>query len=63
MTESIHHDFSIEPADGERLANLAGPFDEHLRQIDVSFVVKGFGPGEILDSITFDGVSVTPQAI
>ena len=33
---------------------------EFLRQIDVSFSVKGFGPGENLASITFDGVPVTP---
>lgn len=31
---------------------------EHLRQIDVGFVLEGFGPGEILQSITFDGIPV-----
>ena len=29
-----HRDFSLLPDDAERLANLAGPFDEHLRQIE-----------------------------
>ena len=33
---------------------------EFLRQIDVNFSVKGFGPGENLASVTFDGVPVTP---
>src|SRR3546814_16593955 len=28
-------DFTLEPADNERLANLAGPFDAHLRQIQL----------------------------
>ncbi len=28
-------DFSLDPADTERLANLAGPFDAHLRQIEL----------------------------
>src|SRR3546814_2770455 len=28
-------DFTLEPADNERLANLAGPFDAHLRQIEL----------------------------
>ena len=27
-------DFGLEPADNERLANLCGQFDEHLRQIE-----------------------------
>ncbi len=31
---------------------------EYLRQIDVAFEVTGFGPGEILQSITFDGIPV-----
>ena len=35
MPNTRHHDFTLEPADGERLANLAGPFDEHLRQIEL----------------------------
>ena len=28
-------DFALEPNDSERLANLSGPFDEHLRQIEL----------------------------
>ncbi|HEB98947.1 MAG TPA: PhoH family protein [Thiotrichales bacterium] len=28
------YDFTLEPADNERLANLCGQFDEHLRQIE-----------------------------
>lgn len=31
---NAHRDFSLLPDDAERLANLAGPFDEHLRQIE-----------------------------
>ena len=27
-------DFTLEPADNERLANLCGQFDEHLRQVE-----------------------------
>lgn len=30
----IHRDFSLEPEDDARLANLVGPFDTHLRQIE-----------------------------
>ncbi|MGN6151670.1 MAG: PhoH family protein [Lysobacteraceae bacterium] len=30
-----HRDFALDPADPERLANLAGPFDAHLRQIEL----------------------------
>lgn len=31
---------------------------EYLRQIDIDFVIKGFGSGEKLQSIVFDGVAV-----
>ncbi len=30
----------LEPADNERLANLCGPFDEHLRQLERSLAVE-----------------------
>lgn len=33
---------------------------EFLRQIDVDFLLEGFGVGEDLDSLTFDGVDITP---
>ncbi len=31
----------------------------NIRQIPVSFTIKGFGAGEILDKVLFDGVTVT----
>jgi len=33
-------DFALEPNDSERLANLSGPFDEHLRQIELRLGVE-----------------------
>jgi len=35
-----HRDIALEPDDGERLANLIGPFDEHLRQIELRLGVE-----------------------
>ena len=35
--QALEHD---EPDDGERLANLSGPFDEHLRQIELRIGVE-----------------------
>ena len=32
--------FELEPADNVRLANLCGPFDEHLRQLERSLGVR-----------------------
>lgn len=34
---------------------------EYLREIDVAFTLSGFGPGEKLAKVTFDGLDVTPQ--
>lgn len=33
---------------------------EFLRQISVSFTIEGFGAGEILKTLTFDGINVKP---
>ena len=33
-------DFTLEPEDGERLANLAGPLDAHFRQIELRLGVQ-----------------------
>ena len=35
MNAPSQRDFTLEPADTERLANLAGAFDAHLRQIEL----------------------------
>ena len=40
MTDLAHRDLTLEPEDGERLANLSGPFDEHLRQIELRVGVE-----------------------
>ena len=40
MTEITHRDLALDPEDNERLANLCGPFDEHLRQIELRLGVE-----------------------
>ena len=47
MSDLTHHDFALEPADGARLANLAGPFDEHLRQIELRLGVEIANRGNV----------------
>jgi phosphate starvation-inducible protein PhoH and related proteins len=40
MTTTAHRDLTLEPNDLERLANLCGPFDGHLRQIELRLGVQ-----------------------
>ncbi|MFS8086212.1 MAG: phosphate starvation-inducible protein PhoH, partial [Acidobacteriota bacterium] len=47
MTEPNRIDFTLEPDDGERLSNLAGPFDEHLRQIELRLGVEIANRGNV----------------
>lgn len=45
-----------------RTASVTQKALPNLRQIDVHFKLQGFGPGEILQTVTFDGLTVTPTA-
>lgn len=47
MTTLTQHDFTLEPDDNERLANLNGPFDEHLRQIELRLGVEIANRGNV----------------
>jgi phosphate starvation-inducible PhoH-like protein len=38
--DAARRDFSLQPEDAHRLANLAGPLDEHLRQIEARLGVQ-----------------------
>ncbi|KAA2284817.1 PhoH family protein [Arenimonas fontis] len=46
-TQSVQRDFILEPEDNERLANLAGPFDEHLRQLELRLGVQIANRGHV----------------
>ncbi|NPC53952.1 phosphate starvation-inducible protein PhoH, partial [Corallococcus exiguus] len=57
MKSIEHRDFTLSPEDTERLANLCGPFDGHLRQIELKlgveianrgFVFRISGPNEAI---------------
>jgi phosphate starvation-inducible PhoH-like protein len=47
MNKPAHRDFVLEPEDAERLANLAGPFDEHLRQMELRLGVEIANRGHV----------------
>ncbi len=49
MTQSpqTQRDFTLEPADTEWLANVAGPFDAHLRQIELRMGVEIANRGNV----------------
>jgi phosphate starvation-inducible PhoH-like protein len=47
MNELPRHQLVLEPDDGERLANLCGPLDEHLRQIELRLGVEIANRGNI----------------
>ena len=40
MSTLTHLDFTLDPLDNERLASLTGPFDAHLRQIELALGVE-----------------------
>jgi len=42
-----HHTFTLEPEDTERLANLCGPFDTHLRQMELRLGVEIANRGHV----------------
>jgi phosphate starvation-inducible PhoH-like protein len=39
-TKSLARDFALQPVDAERLSNLVGAFDQHLRQIELRLGVE-----------------------
>ncbi|MBJ7574825.1 PhoH family protein [Luteimonas sp. MC1828] len=47
MSNQHQRDFTLEPADTERLANLSGPFDGHLRQVELALGVEIANRGNI----------------
>ncbi len=47
MADPLHHDFTLEPEDTERLGNLTGPFDAHLRQLELRLGVAIANRGHV----------------
>ena len=47
MPAPHQRDFTLDPIDNERLANLAGPFDGHLRQIELRLGVEIANRGNV----------------
>ncbi len=58
---SIQHDFLLEPDDVERLANLCGPFDEHLRQIELRLGVEIANRGNVFRIIGPDPMATRAE--
>ncbi len=56
-------DFVLEPDDSERLANLCGPFDEHLRQIELRLRVEIANRGNVFRVIGADENSRVAERI
>ena len=62
MPAPSQRDFALEPADTERLANLAGPFDAHLRLIELRLGVEIANRGNVFRVTGAAMRSPTPNA-
>ncbi|HEY8682625.1 MAG TPA: PhoH family protein [Rhodanobacter sp.] len=60
MSELNQSDFALDPEDNARLANLCGPFDEHLRQIELRLGVEINHRGNLFQVI---GEDVATRAV
>lgn len=49
--------------DTEILQNSQTAPIQYLRQIPISFTIKGLGAGEVVTSLTFDGIDVNPGSL
>src|SRR2546421_3138059 len=47
-------DLALDPQDNERLANLCGPFDEHLRQLELRLGVEISNRGSLFRIVGTD---------
>ena len=55
MTDALtQRNFALDPDDTQRLANLCGPFDEHLRQIELRLGVEINNRGNVFRVIGED---------
>lgn len=60
VTQVFGHGNRTRTTESESLVDERTELLEFLRQIDIDFTVTGFGNGETLDALTFDGIDVTP---
>ncbi|WP_430388240.1 PhoH family protein [Dyella sp. 20L07] len=64
MTNGLNQrDFSLEPEDNARLSNLCGPFDEHLRQIELRLGVEINHRGGLFQVIGEEGAARATEKV
>ncbi|MCW8808287.1 MAG: PhoH family protein [Rhodanobacter sp.] len=63
MSELNQRDFALDPEDNARLANLCGPFDEHLRQIELRLGVEINHRGNLFQVIGEDTVAKATEKV
>ena len=63
MSELNQRDFILDPEDNARLANLCGPFDEHLRQIELRLGVEINHRGSIFQVLGADAPAKATEKV
>ena len=64
MTAGLYQrDFVLDPADNARLSNLCGPFDEHLRQVELRLGVEINHRGNIFQVIGEEGAARATEKV
>ncbi|HZX71376.1 MAG TPA: PhoH family protein [Rhodanobacter sp.] len=64
MTNGINQrDFALDPEDNARLANLCGPFDEHLRQVELRLGVEINHRGSVFQVIGDDAPAKATEKV